>query len=370
MTSTDSEQVTPRAGNRVQYFDYLRVLATAGIIILHSAATIVATNRDSPLGLFSDFSIGNAYDAFGRFGVNCFFMISGALLLDPRRSFRLWHQWKRVAFPLILWSAVYVAFNKFAFETGRPKIHGTGAIQFQYDLSGAPVAALTGAVAYHLWFVYVLLAIYLVVPLLRPMTASAEPARRQLLLYGLALWAVFDVAVNFAEQIWDGFPHLYGSALPAFPVGFLGVFLLGYFLHQYEIRIPRPLLASGAVLAFAAVAGTVYGERAYGDGSEWGYDNLLPPVLVFSICVFLLAKRLVSTTADTPRLVALGSRLSFRAYLVHALILHGLRTLSPLHDWYRDQPIVSIPVIAVLTFAASFAIAWLIDQIKPIRSYI
>lgn len=370
MTSTGNEPAALRTDGRVQYFDYLRVIATAGIILLHVAATIVATNRDNILGLFSDFSIGNAYDAFGRFGVNCFFMISGALLLDSRRSFRLWHQWKRVAFPLIVWSAVYVAYNKFAFETGRPKINGTGAIHFQYDLSSAPVAALTGAVAYHLWFVYALLAIYLVVPLLRPITDLAEPLRRHLLLYALALWAVFDVASNFAARIWDGFPKLYGSALPELPVGFLGVFLLGYVLHHYDIPIPRAALILGMFVGFASVAGIVYGEQAYGNGSEWGYDNMLPPALLFSSCVFLLAKGLDTKRGETPHLVALGSRLSFRAYLMHALVLHGLGTLSPLHDWYREQPIISIPALAVLTFLVSFFIAWLIEQIKPIRAYI
>jgi peptidoglycan/LPS O-acetylase OafA/YrhL len=68
--------------------------------------------------------------------------------------------------------------------------------------------------------------------------------------------------------------------------------------------------------------------------------------------------------------VALFSRLSYRIYLMHVILLHYFRHFSPLHRWYYDQPAVALAVAVAFTVGASFAIAWLIDQVKPIRNYV
>lgn len=39
-------------------------------------------------------------------------------------------------------------------------------------------------------------------------------------------------------------------------------------------------------------------------------------------------------------------------------------------DWYLNDPLFSIPAMVATTIVISFAVAWLIDQIKPIRAFI
>ncbi|MCW2752454.1 MAG: Surface polysaccharide O-acyltransferase, integral rane enzyme, partial [Aeromicrobium sp.] len=74
---------------RVYYFDYLRVWATVGVVTLHSAWLIILARQDPKIHVISQFNVANIYDSMGRFAVSCFFMISGALLLDPGHRFRL-----------------------------------------------------------------------------------------------------------------------------------------------------------------------------------------------------------------------------------------------------------------------------------------
>ena len=97
--------------SRRHELDQLRILATLGVIALHTGAMVVVAWQDSTPDLWSKFNVGNAADAVGRFAVDCFFLTSGALLLDPARRFRLGPQLRRVAWPTLTWIVVYLAAN-------------------------------------------------------------------------------------------------------------------------------------------------------------------------------------------------------------------------------------------------------------------
>ncbi len=63
--------------NRTIYFDYLRVFATAAVILLHVAAfNWLSTDVNG-----YDWKVFNFYDSIVRWGVPVFVMISGALFL-------------------------------------------------------------------------------------------------------------------------------------------------------------------------------------------------------------------------------------------------------------------------------------------------
>ena len=370
MTSANRElpDTGAPARTRVYYFDYLRVWATIGVVVLHCGALIVNENRDADVDFFSRFNIGNGYDSLGRFGVSCFFMISGALLLSPNHRFRLRKQTLRVFIPLVVWSAVYALANIYFADSDLATVGGSSADES--SLVEAVKGFFTGPLAYHLWFVYTLVGIYLVVPLLRPLTALAAPTRDRLLRYALALWLIFTIAIPAARNVWPSLLAPYVPAFPDFPAGYLGVALLGFYLHHRDIRIPRPLLVSGALLGAATTAALIYFEQTRREGSLWPYSNLTPHIVLFAACVFLLAKSTVDRPGRTYGFISVFSALSFRIYLVHALILHYLRSISPLKDWYASQPLIAIPVLAALTIILSFAISWLIEQIRPIRAYV
>lgn len=362
---TDS---TPSPRVRVYYFDYLRVWATVGVVVLHSAALIVTVNRQHDVDLFSKFTVGDIYDSLGRFGVSCFFMISGALLLAPNHRFRLGRQTLRILVPLIVWSAVYALGNVYFAKQRLVTVNGSNPRDD--SLPEALKAYFTGPLAYHLWFVYILVGIYLTVPLLRPITALAPEIRERLLRYALALWLVFTVAIPTIRHIWPSLIAPYAPAFPDFPTGYLGIVLLGFYLHHHAPTIPRWLLVIGAAAGAGSTALLVYLEQTRRDGSLWPYDNLTPQVAVFAACVFLLAKSTLDRPGRMFPFISVFSRLSFRIYLAHALILHYLRSISPFKDWYAANPLISIPVLAAMTLAATFALAWSLDRIKPLRPYI
>ena len=100
----------PQADSRSARFDVLRVGACLAVILLHLSATIVM-DRDFLGGIH--WHISNAIDAATRWCVPVFVMLSGALLLAPRKHASPGEFWakrlSRLLPAMLAWPAVYFA---------------------------------------------------------------------------------------------------------------------------------------------------------------------------------------------------------------------------------------------------------------------
>ncbi len=362
------------ARTRRYELDHLRVLATLGVILLHVAAIVVVWWDDTRPDLISQFNLGNAANTAGRFAVNCFFMTSGALLLDPVRRFVLRPQFLRVALPTLTWIVLYTLLNIALNATDRPGVRGA----LKDPLSLGPTELVRRLLAepavYHLWFVYVLLGIYLTVPLLRALTDRPEPDRARLVGWFLVLWLVGGLLPHWGRFfLGDRFPTLYSVPLQALPVGYIGLFVLGFAISHYRERLAVPPVAWAALAAigFAWTFTAVWLAARAGEPNVYAaYNNLQPPVLLLSIGVFgLFAGRAWGPGPVWP-LVRRFSELSFRIYLVHIAVLHTVRVTTDLGQLLREQPAVGLPLMFVVTVVLSTLIAWLLDLVPPLRRWI
>ena len=141
--------------NRIVYLDVLRVIACFSVIMVHSCAQYFVKD----IGSFN-FWVGNIFDGLARIGVPLFIMISGALMLDKNYQFStqklIKHIIKMIAF-FAFWSVFYC----FMF-----KIVGSIIIKHEsIDIINIIGSLIKGH--YHLWFVYLIIGLYLIVPLLR-----------------------------------------------------------------------------------------------------------------------------------------------------------------------------------------------------------
>lgn len=353
--------------------DHLRVLSTLGVILLHTGAIVVVAQRNSLPDFASAFNVGNLADSAGRFAVNCFFMTSGALLLDPVRRFVLRPQFLRVALPTLTWIVVYAIANIVLNDRGWRGVGGTLRDPLSLDPAELVRALLGGPAVYHLWFVYGLLGIYLTVPLWRALTDRPEPQRRHLLLLFLGLWAVADLVPRWGTfLLGDRFPVIYPMPLSAFPAGYVGLFVLGFVLSHYRDRIkvaPAAWVVVGAVGLTWTFVATWLAARAGDPDVFAAYDNLNPPVLLFSVAVFAFFAGRERGPGPAWPLVSRFSELSFRIYLVHALVLHTLRVATDLGTLVDDQPALGVPLIFVATVVISTVIAWVLDLVPALRRW-
>ena len=107
------EKAIEKSKDRSIYLDWLRIVATFCVIVLHVSATHF-NNFD-----FNKFEwhIVNIYDGCTRWVVPIFVMISGAIFLKPDRKFDLKNMYKkkilRLCTSFLFWSFFYLLTTKY-----------------------------------------------------------------------------------------------------------------------------------------------------------------------------------------------------------------------------------------------------------------
>jgi surface polysaccharide O-acyltransferase-like enzyme len=337
---------------RYLYADVLRIVSIVAIVFLHTPLVIICNYEKMPI---SWWQIANIYQSAVRFAVPTFIMLSGALLLkDERHSsidFVLRRRITRILFPLLFFSIVYMFWK-------RPGLFHEG--NFLWEILKT---VMTGPVYYHLWFLYLLLGLYLMTPLLLGFVRNSD---RSLLIYGLVLWVVCAAINPLSER-------LIGYKLPFAPIemsGYVGYFLLGYFLHHLEITLNRKRLAQLGIVVLCAIAVTAIGTYALSSRdhhlNETFYGYLTLNVFVAAAGIFVLVRNgsyvFINNRIWLKNGIRILSDASFGVYLIHILVLEILSNQFHVHSSMFD-PAMAIPVTAAVCYAISFIISYGLNQL-------
>lgn len=334
--------------------DGLRALAIMAVIVLHASAPVVGRYAElSPSAWWA----GHFWDSLVRASVPLFFMLSGALLLGRTEPLAVFFH-KRLAKlvpPLLAWSAIYLAWDSLFTADSRP--------WWEYLL-----APLHGAVHYHLWFLYEILRLYLVVPILRVFVAHARPRELD---YFLALWCLVALVYPVFRH-WTGFrTSLLG--LDAF-AGYAGYLLLGYRLTQLEPTRARLwfaiLLFGGGYIATLWL--TWFASAGAGKFEGMYYEYLRPNVAAMAVGAFWLLRIFGTRIARAQGRQGFGTRCaqaSFGIYLVHVLFLEVLSTglLGLQFTALSLHPAVGIPLTATVVLLLSLGLVSVLQRIPGVR---
>ena len=333
------ENPDTRAQSHVALFDWLRAIAIVAVVVLHIAAlNWYSTPVDS-----GDWQLLNVADSAVRFSVPVFFMISGALFLDPAKNITyrniLTKSLPRIAIPFGVWSLFYAVLT----TTGP---NGNGS------LSELLTEFITGH--YHLWFLIALAGLYLATPILRLLTVD-----RTLLWYFVVLASIFAILLPMAETL-----PIIGAivtellAIMQFHIalGYAIYFVLGYLIYtaNWSRKTTLFIAAAGGLALVATAAGTSILSLRDGAPNGLLYGYLTPNVALVSVAVFAVAKYLYSTAAPSrtaPRWVSLLASYSFGIYLAHPFFQTLLQRAGFTSAF--ANPLISIPLLTIAIVAAS-----------------
>ena len=344
----------PAAPGRIEYFDALRVFASFAVMALHLAAQHWAdVGVDSPA-----WRVLSGWNSAVRWCVPVFAMISGALFLErPVSPKKLYGgHVARMAAAFAFWSLIYALI---------------GARRYGFSLSRFGSELLIGH--YHLWFLYMIAGLYLLVPLLYRIVQS-ERLGRYFLLLAFVFAFVLPELVSLLALYLPGLANAVSTAL-AFadlrPVmGYSGYFVLGCYLNRRTLNRGEELaIYALGLLGFAA---TIFGTWAVslrtGAPSTLLYGNCSCTVNVLfeSAAVFTLFKQRVRHVSIWLRAL---SGASFGAYLIHALILDTLQFRFDV-DTLSFTPYLSVPLLALAVFLMSYAASLLLRKIPLVRNWI
>ncbi len=346
LPTTESHDTLPLSPSRSARYDVLRVGACLAVILLHLSATIV---MDRELLGSLGWHLSNALDAATRWCVPVFVMLSGALLLDPKKYASQREFWTRrmgrLLPALISWPAIYFAWRAFYW-------HQPLSLEIvAHDL-------VTGRPYVHLYFLFLIAGLYLVTPFLaNALTALSLPQLREL----IVIMAGLAMSANL-------FDSLASSAFTLF-VPYLTYYLAGWYCAR--LRIERPSLLA-VIIATAAAITTILtailvSTRGYDD--RWAfyfYEDFSPTDMIMAVGLFLLILQgtislRVESIAQTLAPLTLG------VYLAHPIVVELLRYAYFVAAPILLRPPYYVPITFLLTCAITFPLVALMQRVPGLR---
>lgn len=340
--------------NRIWHYDLLRILACFSVIMLHSAAQcwyILPVTHSSWL-------TANTYDGLFRFGVPIFVMISGALFLAPGRECSLkrlyTHNILRLVIVYVFWSLAYALWTAH---------HNPGLGQGWKAFLKLCIEA-----RYHMWFIPMLIGIYMLLPILRILTAHAE---KKILEYFLLLFVVCQILQQTALAFTAS--GTVTKALTLLPVemaqSYLGYFILGYYLAHFPMKRAWHfrLYLAGFVSIIAGALLSNYLSVKSGVPNTLIYDSYSIFIFLGSAAIFLFFKEEVSRLrigTRTGKVIRGISDCTLGIYLIHLMVMEGLYYLGFYSMSVNN--LIGIPLLAVLCFVIGLMVIAMVRRIPLI----
>lgn len=343
---------------RMIYADILRIMATFAVIVTHVSGsrwyiTPIASH---------EWNIFTMYNSLVRWAVPLFVMVSGMFLLDPAKIISIDDIFKkyvlRIFLALAFWGLLYgsasLAKNV---ATDRESLTA-------YSLVMIPAKIVFGPPWYHLWFLYTIISLYLLTPLLRVFTAFCSKRELE---YSLLILIVFGRIIPLVNKMLGLLenPMIINLTMVE-ATGYISYFLAGFYLSKYEL--PKALRLNIYILAFISVMVTIGATRftsvRAGIPTEYFYGNGLPTTMVISFAVFIFIRRIYEheiLSENINKKLVFVSECTFGIYLIHDLI-NQIFLILGLNTIFID-PLVGIPLLSALNFCLSFFCIAIIKKI-------
>ena len=345
--------------NRIVYMDVLRVIACFSVIMIHSSAYYVVKD----IGSFN-FWVGNIFDGLARIGVPLFVMISGALMLDKNYQFStqkiIKHIIRMIVF-FVFWSVLYC----FIFN-----IVGSIIIEHEsIDITKIIVSLIKGH--YHLWFVYLIIGLYLIVPLLR---LWVNDTNKKYVEYFIILSIIFTYIIPQIISIGSNYSNLFEHINDIierklslkYVGGFTTYFILGWYINNYELKNKRIIYILGLFGVLITIMGTYILSNTTGKALQM-YGNLYINVLFQTVAVFVIIKDKFKNM-HTNNIINSISKYSLGIYAIHALIVTIMYRI--IEKVNIDFALINIPVVFIVSFVFAYLISFILSKIPVLKKVV
>lgn len=347
-------------GGRLAYADLLRVVAMLAVIVLHLAGSQL---DNVPVGSV-EFHVLNTYDGLTHWCVPVFVMLSGMFLLDPKHNLSpsklVFGHILRLAVALLVWGTAY------ALEV---QVAASG-LSWQ-SLWAALHQVLLGKTHFHLWFLYMMIGLYLITPILRAFVRGAS--RGDFHWFFLLVFLFANVLPTLLRLRPSQTISLWVNNLDIrLVLGYVGYYVLGYYLKNFTLNRAAEYLIYilGALGAAATVGGTAWLSQRRGELIQTLYNYDSPNIVLMSVAVFVLFRYVLGVSEERSRRQRVSgvAKVSFGVYLVHVFFLIVLDRLNI--TVLSFPPALAVPVLAAAVFLCSFAVAWLISKLPLAGRYL
>lgn len=337
-----------KKNGRIYYLDILRVIACLSVIIIHSCESFVTENIGS-----ADYYAGNFFSCLASVAVPLFLMISGALMLDEGYEFskkKLVSHIRKMIILFMFWSATYCVI----FEVLRNifiKHKAVSAIHIIGTLIKGP---------YHFWFIYLIIGLYLIIPLLR---LWVKIENKKYIEYFLILSIIFTFIIPQIISVGTNYSSIFiplnkiieNNLCIKYVGGYTSYYILGWYLVNYDFKHKKLIYALGILGFILSLSGTYIISANVGHLVQVS-TNLTLNVLLQATALFFFVKDKFSDAKEN-KFISSVSKNSLGIYAIHLAIVNTI---------YKIPKILGINIATInifLIFIVAFTISWVISVI-------
>jgi len=356
---TESMQSNNDVENHVIYTDVLRILAIISVVILHASGNLGMTE---PVGSLNWWAGVSVYCSM-MFGVPVFFMISGSLLLNQSKwneDLRTFFKKRiiRVGIPFITWILLLYFWEVYFSNKS-------------FDASTLATYLVTRPTNPY-WFFYSIAGLYLATPVIRVFIKHAPEKLIRYYIYVWLFFYCFTFAISYYTEVLIGIDNTIFYS-------YIGYFLLGYYLGNYEIEKKLPSSCFMYIFLSALILSLIlcYLININSSGVDWFiYQKQSPLQIIIQISIFLYVKA-ICDHADSffhkhAETIRFFSAHVFGIFVVHLfvlqILLRGMLGFKINALWINV--FIGITTLSVIVLVCSFLITYLLRKIPVIKHLI
>ena len=378
---------------RIEFIDWIRVVACLMVMLVHASENFYGADSSGLAGNVS--MLANEanrfwvsfYDGFVSRAAVPLFMIVSAFLLVPMKPGQTMtsfykHRFGRILPPFVFFLLLY---------TFLPLLWG--GMTWEQSLADLKLLPFNfPSMAGHLWFMYPLISLYIIIPVVSPWLEKA-PAKDERIFLGFFIFTTFIPWFRlitpelWGECFWNNFSAFWYCS------GYLGYLVLAHYIRVHLDWNRRKRLTIGTLCFLVGGAFTGWSFWLKGTPGvviptpeiEWSWPFCTPNVLIQTFGLFLMFSCIgmrkgaagdagvAGAVAGVPAASAAAAgkesfisrlaRLTFGMYLVHMFFL------APIATWIIGGDVanptipvaIAIPSIAILSYICSAAAVKLVS---------
>ena len=257
--------------NEKQWINLISVSSCIAVVFLHTNGCFWMFSKDRY------WATANIIECFFYYAVPCFFMITGATLIDfnERYSIGIYFEKriKKTVIPFVAWSLIGLVYKIITLEISLDEIN------VQYIWNG--VIGTTIIPIY--WFFPVLFSVYISIPVLG---AVKKEKRKNVYAYAaITAFVIYGIIPLLCNTLFSGFTWNLTIGVAS---GYLLFILVGYLISEYEmshkIRVIIYLLAIVGMLMH--MIGTYVSSIEAGEVVSTYKGYLNAPCILYSVGIF------------------------------------------------------------------------------------
>ena len=357
---------------RIPFVDYIRMIACFLVMLVHASENFYGADTSGLAGNMSLLATeGNRFwvafwdGGVGRISVPLFMIVSAFLLVPMREGMTMTQfykrRFKRILPPFICFLLLY---------TFLPLLWGGMTWeQSMVDLKRLPFnfPSMGG----HLWFMYPLISLYLIIPIVSPWLERSSAKDERIFLGIFAFTTLIPWLHRFVSEelwgecFWNGFSMFWYCS------GYLGYLVLAHYIRVHLKWQTNRRLIIGTICFLTGAAFTAWsfwlkgvpGQLIETPMLEWSWEFCTPNVLLATFGAFLLFTCI--NPRKNPAIITDIAKCSFGMYLMHLFFLAPIANMLIAGDVAHPLlPVgLCIPVIALLTYIVCYAVTKLLSYI-------